>query len=177
MKRNLSLKINKTCEWTVIRIIILAILIAVFCVAYKYGGGGISLDNSGRWYLANGDWYYNSDGNTKNSWLLDKYFIDENGRMLTNEWICIRKSDGAYLHSKKITKKELNEIDLTRLSYVAEDGIRVRNKNIYATPFSFNADGYCCLSMEDIEYSDAADYIIDGLRRYVIIDDRYMQSY
>lgn len=39
MKRNLSLKINKTCEWTVIRIIILAILIAVFCVAYKYGGG------------------------------------------------------------------------------------------------------------------------------------------
>ncbi len=182
MSKFYELKTNKTYAWTIIRIVILAILIIVFFGTYKftknkYGGGTTSEDSSGSWSLSGGDWYYNSENKIKNAWLSDKYFLDENGRMLTNEWIYIRKSDGMYLHSKTITKGELNDIDLTRLSYVAEDGIKLRNKNIYSTPFSFDADGYCSLSIEDIEYGNGADYVIDGLRRYVIIDDRYMQSY
>lgn len=164
---------------TVIRIAALAVLIIAFYAAYIFmnykSGSGAGADADALWSLSGGDWYY--DGDIRNAWLSDKYFIDEDGRMLTDEWIYISKADGACHHSKVITKDELNDIDLTRLSYVSEDGTKLKNKNIYSTPFSFDGNGYCSISIDDIKYSDNADYIIDGLRRYVVIDGRYKQSY
>lgn len=166
---------RKETDWVLIRYGVLIVLIAAFsiaarCMVAKRPSAG------GSWTSAQGDWYYSDGSMTGNRWLPDGYFIDENGKMLTDEWVFF-KTDGSLQHAKRIAATEMPEIDMTRLSYVGEDGKRLKNKKIYYTPIEFDQNGICSLSLSELAFIDGTDSGLYGLRRYVITDGGYQEYY
>ena len=134
---------------------------------------------SGSWVYGEGVWYYEIDGErVLNNWVEDHdYFVDEAGRMVRNEWIYELKEGGGYGHSRAISLSYLPMIDTDRLCYVGNDGRIIRKKTIYFTPFKFDPEGYCSISMEDIGGFEGAECGIEGLRRYVVFNGGYKEYY
>lgn len=156
--------------------ILLAIILSLYSAnAFAKHKNIADTKQTGSWTLSNGDWYYASDKAIRNTWIDDKYFIDESGRMVSNEWIYLK--DGVIQHSKEIACDDMTHIDMTHLFYVGEDGLKIKNKTIYYTPISFDADGQCSLNIDDLGFIDNSKSGLDGLRRYIIFNGGYKEYY
>lgn len=136
--------------------------------------------DSSAWTYSYGDWYYKRNNElVRNQWVdQHTYFVDEDGRMVKDEWVYQRpESDGSYFHSEAIPAAEFGNIDTERLSYVGQDGKIIRNKTIYFTPFQFDNSGFCSLSEENLTRFENAESGIEGLRRYALFNGVYKEYY
>ncbi len=172
-------QLNTTHKSLALRMLLLLLLIAALYIGVKVSAGAgdaAAASPGGAWELSDGSWYYTGDTAPRNGWLSEEYFIDESGRMATDEWIYTYR-DGTLHHSKMISLSDMADIDMDRLYYVGSDGLRVKNKTIYYTPISFDADGRCNLSIADLNLAQGTDSGLDGLRRYIVLDDGLKEYY
>lgn len=140
--------------------------------------GTVSLEG-GEWISSGPDWYYEVNGERPSlNWAENyTYFLDEDGRMLKDEWIYQSLDSGEIFHSESISLENFNDIDTDRLCYVGQDGRKLRNKNIYFSVFSFDTDGFCSLSPEDVLIFDGLPCGIERLKRYVILGGSIKEYY
>ena len=172
-------KLNKVQRSVAAGILFLLVLITAFYIAAKISAGAelrAAADKGGTWELSDGSWYYRGNLAPRNGWLDECYFIDESGRMVTGEWI-YTDDDGTLQHSKTISCSAMAHIDMDNLCYVGDDGLKVKNKQIYYTPIKFDSDGRCSLSIDDFHFIDGTDSGLDGLRRYIIVNDGCKEYY
>lgn len=159
----------------VMQYVLLFVLILAFTLSTKCISMGKQAE-TGTWLFTNGEWYYKDGLGAVNRWLSDGYFIDKSGRMVTNEWV-YTKTDGTLHHSKQIPLSLMRDIDMTRLSYIGEDGRKIKNKKIYYTPIYFDKNGECSLMMDELSFIEGTNSGLDGLRRYIITDGGYKEYY
>ena len=120
---------NNATNYSVIQYVILLFLILAFMLGKKYIHT-VKPPETGTWLFTDGEWYYKDGPIAVSRWLSDGYFIDENGRMVTSEWV-YTKTDGTLHHSREIPLSSMQDIDMTRLSYIGEDGKKnKKQKNI-----------------------------------------------
>lgn len=122
---------NSATNYSIMQYAILLLLILAVILGNKW----LSTEKhseTGTWLFADGEWYYQDDQGTVNRWLSDGYFIDESRRMVTSEWV-YTKTDGTLQHSKKIPLSSMQDIDMTRLSYIGEDGKKKQKDLLHAT--------------------------------------------
>lgn len=153
--------------------------IAVLIMVIWLGGARMGKAERMEWVSMDGSWYCFLDGQpVRNAWVdNDTYFVDESGRMVTEEWVCERKkAEDGYLHSYTIGKEDCQDINLHTMRYVGHDGRKLRNKIIYRTPFRFDRRGYCNLSETDIaEFAKTEEYGLEGLRRVLMLEGGYKE--
>lgn len=157
-------------QYAVLLLLILALILGNKCISTG------KQSETGTWLFTDGEWYYKDDSSTVNRWLSDGYFIDESGRMVTSEWV-YTKTDGTLQHSKKIPLSSMQDIDMTRLSYIGEDGKKIKSKKIYYTPLYFDENGECSLTIDELSFIEGSNSGLDGLRRYIITDGGYKEYY
>lgn len=142
---------------------------------------GVSSINNGTWLSEGSRWYYETDaGRVVDSWVEDfTYYVGEDGCMLKDEWIYMETDTGKIGHAESISMEEFFSINTDTLCYVGSDGRKLRNKKIYYTPFSFDNEGYCSLSNEDLEPESfpGQDVGIEHLHRYVIFNGSWKEYY
>lgn len=157
----------------------LALLLMVLWLGGVLAGRRQPAAGDGGWVYSLGDWYWEKDGERlTGQWVADHtYFVDENGKMVTDEWICEKTGEGGYVHTCDIPSDLFPEIDMSRLSYVGHDGKIIRNKTIYFTPFKFDGSGRCSISEEDVAEFENLEYGIEGFRRYVVFYEGYREYY
>ena len=166
---------NSATNYSVMQYAILLLLILALILGNKCISTG-KQSEPGTWMLTDGEWYYRDNSFAVNRWLSDGYFIDERGRMVTSEWV-YTKTDGTLHHSKKIPLSSMQDIDMTRLSYIGEDGKKIKNKKIYYTPLYFDKNGECSLTIDELSFIEGTNSGLDGLRRYIITDGGYEEYY
>ncbi len=158
-----------------VRSLFLLLFILTFYIANAFiHPKSAATQQSGTWVLSEGSWYYKSDGELRNSWVEENYFVDESGRMVTGEWIY---NDGKVHHSRRISRSDMARINMDELYYVGDDGMKVKNKTIYYTSISFDRDGRCSLSIDDLGFIEGTDSGLDGLRRYIVFHDGCKEYY
>ncbi len=169
-------KLKATQKPAVIKVLLLIFFILILQIANAFVNlHSMAMKHGGAWTLSEGDWYYRSDPELKNSWLDNNYFIDEFGRMVSGEWVY--NYEATIRHSKVISYKDMTHIDMNNLFYVGDDGLKVRNKKIYYTPISFDSEGRCSIDMNDFNFIDGTDSGLEGLRRYVAFNDGCKEYY
>lgn len=160
---------------SVMQYVTLLVLILALITGNKCISAG-KQPETGTWLFTDGEWYYTDGSGAVNRWLSDGYFIDERGRMVTSEWV-YTKTDGMLHHSKEIPLSSMQDIDMTRLSYIGEDGKKLKNRMIYYTPLYFDMDGECRLTIDELSFIEGSNSGLDGLRRYIITDGGYKEYY
>ena len=166
---------NNATNYFVMQYVILIFLMLAFMLGKKYIHTVKSME-TGTWLFTDGEWYYKDGPIAVSRWLSDGYFIDENGRMVTSEWV-YTKTDGTLHHSKEIPLSSMQDIDMTRLSYIGEDGKKIKNRKIYYTPLYFDQNGECSLTIDELSFIEGTNSGLDGLRRYIITDGGYKEYY
>lgn len=157
-------------QYVILLLLILALILGNTCIHT------VKQPETGIWLLTDGEWYYKDGPVAVSRWLSDGYFIDESGRMVTSEWV-YTKTDGTLHHSKEIPLSSMPDIDMTRLSYVGEDGKKIKNRKIYYTPLYFDKNGECRLTIDELSFIEDSNSGLDGLRRYIITDGGYKEYY
>ena len=166
---------NNATNYSVMQYVILLLLILTLILGNKCIHT-VKQPETGNWLFADGEWYYKDGTTTVSRWLSDGYFIDESGRMVTSEWVYTKK-DGMLHHSKEIPLSSMQDIDMARLSYIGEDGKKIKNKKIYYTPLYFDKNGECRLTIDELSFIEGSNSGLDGLRRYIITDGGYKEYY
>lgn len=157
-------------QYVTLLVLILALITGNKCIRTE------NQPETGTWLFTDGKWYYIDGSVAVNRWLSDGYFIDKSGRMITSEWV-YTKTDGMLHHSKEIPLSAMQDIDMTRLSYIGEDGKKIKNKKIYYTPLYFDKNGECRLTIDELSFIEGSNSGLDGLRRYIITDGGYKEYY
>ena len=173
----------KTAGPLILTALLLLLGVASLLTGRALAAGRLAPQASGgiEWVFDGGTWYCRQNGSLlSGQWIEDgTYFIDENGRMAKDEWVCEKLSaPGEYLHGHALSAAALSEADLTRLTYVGQDGRRIRNKTIYFSPLRFDSEGLCNLTDYDLAgFTQAKECGLEGFRRYVIFHGGYKEYY
>lgn len=157
-------------QYVTLLVLILALITGNKCISTE------KQSETSTWLFTDGEWYYTDGSGVVSGWLSDGYFIDESGRMVTSEWV-YTKTDGMLHHSKEIPLSSMQDTDMTRLSYIGEDGKKLKNKKIYYTPLYFDKNGECRLTIDELSFIEGSNSGFDGLRRYIITDGGYKEYY